>query len=113
MSTDNLDVDVLEGDLADVERGFSKAWRESYEFFRRLFSRRCRDYHAVFDTPQGRRVLTDLAGYCDAMTTPGEHTHPDGHVRSNGRRDVFVHISTQLHLTHEEVAQMAHDYAKE
>lgn len=58
--------------------------------------RRARDvanaYRAVFDTPDGRRVLADLAAYCNVNAssfTPGD---PHRTAFNEGARDTFNHV---------------------
>lgn len=56
-------------------------------------------YRAVFDTPQGRDVLLDLAKYCNVSTTSFVAGDPHQTALNEGRRDTFNHIAEMLGLT--------------
>lgn len=66
-----------------------------------LFGRQ-RTYQTVFNTPEGRAVLEDLASFCRA----DESTfHPDARIAANldGRREVWLRIQQHLHLDSEDL----------
>lgn len=55
------------------------------------------DYRAVFETPQGRRVLADLRRFCLYDATVEGHTADRTHVNI-GQRNVFLHIQRVLNV---------------
>jgi hypothetical protein len=61
-------------------------------------------YHRVFDKENRytQTVLQDLARFCRAQTST---FHPDSRVHATleGRREVWLRIAQQLHLTEEEI----------
>lgn len=61
-----------------------------------------RAYRAVFSTPEGKRVLADLARLCHAASTTSD---PDAreHSRKEGKRQVWLRIQNMLHLPDDEV----------
>ena len=56
-------------------------------------------YREVFETPQGREVLLDLAKYCNVATTSFVAGDPHQTALNEGRRDTFNHIAEMLGLT--------------
>jgi hypothetical protein len=56
-------------------------------------------YGAVFDTPQGKAVISDLAKYCNVATTSFVPGDPYQTALNEGRRDAFNHIAEMLGLT--------------
>lgn len=69
-----------------------------FDFMRR----RASAYRAVFSGPQGDIVLADLAVFCRA-TEPTFHADARLHALAEGRREVFLRIQKQLHLSDEQL----------
>lgn len=63
---------------------------------------RKRQYVECFDSPQGQKVLADLAKFCRAH---GSTFHPDSRVHAllEGRREVWDRIAGHLQLTDEQL----------
>ena len=59
-------------------------------------------YRQVFRTPNGERVLTDLAKFCRANDTT-MHADARAHAMLEGRREVWLHIQQHLQLTEDEL----------
>ncbi len=59
------------------------------------------DYAAVFNSPEGERVLRDLAVYCGLLEPSSIHDAERTHETAlyNGRRDVLMRILTKLNRT--------------
>jgi hypothetical protein len=77
-----------------------------------LVFRRKRSYHAVFDNPEGARVLTDLARFCRA----GSSTfHPDSRVSATleGRREVWLRIQQHLNLSEQDLWSLLNERMKQ
>lgn len=70
----------------------------SLDFLRR----RKQDYQAVFMSPAGQRVLTDLARYCRANESCF-HADPRIHAVAEGQRRVWLRIQQHLNLTSQEL----------
>jgi len=102
-------LDAFEGDAGAKPTLFERA----FGYFHRLFNRRQRDYRATFTTPQGKRVLTDLAGYCGVMAQAPAGTTTTDLARMQFQRDVFIHISSQLNMSQDELVELARAYAKD
>ena len=59
-------------------------------------------YKQIFDTPQGREVLEDLADFCCAYkTTYSQNKELQFHLE--GRREAFLRIANYLELTLTEI----------
>ena len=100
--------DVLDGDM-EQSRVHERMFRAALA----LFSRRRGHYRSTFRTPSGKRVLTDLAGFCGLMSTAPENATALYLARQEGQRDVFVHIANQLHMREDELVELAKSYAKD
>jgi hypothetical protein len=66
---------------------------------------RQRDYFQTFNNPVAQRVLADLAKFCRAHKSTG---NPDPYVaaRLDGRREVFLRISSHLNLSEKQMWEM-------
>lgn len=63
---------------------------------------RKRAYQRLFDTPDGKVLLVDLARFCRAHEST---FHPDARVAANldGRREVWLRIQQHLQLDSEDL----------
>jgi len=79
---------------------------------RELVFRRKRAYHAVFDNPEGERVLTDLARFCRAADST---FHPDPRIAANldGRREVWLRIQQHLNLSEQDLWSLLNERMKQ
>lgn len=79
--------------------------RELWERVKTAIGVRRVTYRQVFRTPNGERVLADLAKFCRANRTT---MHPDSraHALAEGRREVWLHIQQQLQLTEDELWEL-------
>jgi hypothetical protein len=77
-----------------------KFWR-LVEFLRL----RKRDYGLTFLTPNGQRVLSDLARFCRANETCF-NADARLHAVAEGRREVWLRIQDHLTLTSEQLATL-------
>jgi hypothetical protein len=71
-----------------------------------------RAYKDAFEGPQGERVMADLYFICNM----GESTYrgDDTQMKINeGKRQVYLHISSMLRADEEELARLAHQQATE
>ena len=62
-------------------------------------------YRQTFATPMGKRVLTDLVGYCHGRKTTFDADQRQ-HAFKEGQRDVFMRICEFINLTPEEIYQL-------
>ena len=71
-----------------------------------LIRRRKYAYSILLRTPEGQEIIQDLARFCRATTTT---FHRDPHIQAHleGRREVFLRIQNQLHLTDEQLYKLA------
>jgi hypothetical protein len=64
-------------------------------------------YKRVFDTPDGKRVLADIARFCSASSSP----HVDGDAYGThvliGRLEVYLRLRQGLEITDAEIRQHA------
>jgi hypothetical protein len=67
--------------------------------------RRQSAYRSVFSGPAGDIVLADLAVFCRA-TEPTFHADARLHALAEGRREVFLRIQKQLHLSDEQLLEL-------
>ena len=69
-----------------------------------LFKRRT-SYRRVFLTPEGEKVLHDLARFCRANTSTF-HEDPRLAAQLDGRREVWLRIQHQLKLDDDQLWQI-------
>lgn len=62
-------------------------------------------YHALFFSPGGKRVLSDLIAYCHGRKTT-YHPDPREHAFREGQRDVLMRIMEFTNLNLEEVYRL-------
>lgn len=67
--------------------------------------RRQSAYRSVFSGRAGDIVLADLAVFCRA-TTSTFHADPRVHAVAEGRREVWLRIQNQLHLSDEQLLEL-------
>jgi hypothetical protein len=83
-----------------------------------FFRRTKRSYQLCFGSPAGNDVLKDLAGFCGAAEAGLVVKSGDGSARGRpvdkartfmmlGRREVWLHIQNNLHLSSEEIYRLA------
>lgn len=60
------------------------------------------DYKMTFNSPNGKRVLEDLARFCRANETTF-HTDPRAHALLEGRREVFLRLAHHLKLSFDDL----------
>lgn len=65
-----------------------------------------RAFRLAFGSPAGQAVLADLAPFCRAAETCF-HPDPRVHAVAEGRREVWLRIQQFLHLTEEDISQLA------
>ena len=74
-----------------------------------LFLRGRREsYRRVFDSPDGKAVLADLAKFCRASVTTF-HEDPRAHALAEGRREVWLRIQNHLRLSEDDLWQLLTD----
>lgn len=64
-------------------------------------------YRTVFNSPEGRRVLSDLAAFCGAgrpVAVPGDATQT---YYNDGMRRVYLRIKAILDMTDEEMIALS------
>lgn len=66
---------------------------------------RKRAYLQTFGNPVGEQVLRDLAKFCRAHETCF-HADPRVHAALEGRREVFLRITQNMHLSTEELYRL-------
>jgi hypothetical protein len=71
----------------------------------RLRQRRA-DYHAVFTSEAGRRVLADLYRFC-LMDQPCFAGDPQATAFNEGRRRVFLRLLAILRMTENDILQLS------
>ena len=81
--------------------------RELLDRLRAAIGDRRVTYRQVFRTPNGERVLKDLAKFCRANSTT-MHPDPRMHALAEGRREVWLHVQQQLQLTEDELWELYH-----
>lgn len=69
---------------------------------RDILRTRKRDYEVTFSTPEGKRVLRDLANFCCAERTAYD-PNPQTTAFALGRQDVYLRIKRYLHLDFEDI----------
>ena len=67
-----------------------------------------RDYHSVFETEAGERVLEDLKKVC-FYNDPTIHELPHIMAYNEGSRNVILHIGTKLKLTAEIIKELENE----
>jgi hypothetical protein len=72
------------------------------EHAKQYLARRRTAYVKTFFNPMGEEVLRDLAKFCRAHETTFA-TDARAHAVAEGRREVFLRISSHLRLTDEEL----------
>jgi hypothetical protein len=65
-----------------------------------------RAYRVAFGSPAGQQVLADLAPFCRAAETCF-HGDPRIHAALEGRREVWLRIQNFVHLTEDDILQLA------
>lgn len=70
------------------------------------WSGRRADYRAVFQTPEGERVLADLARTVRFRETPLVPGAPDETAVQIGQHDVIRHILRMVHMTDDELMRI-------
>lgn len=78
---------------------------------RRFLATRKRDYEVTFSTPEGKRVLRDLARFCRANHTP-YHPEHDKMLVTLGRQEVWDRINRQINLRLDQIEDMLIDERK-
>lgn len=73
---------------------------------------RQRSYRTVFDSPQGREVLADLARFCRAHEST---FHPDPRVAAqlDGRREVWLRLQQHLEMDSEALWSLYNERMKQ
>jgi len=62
-------------------------------------------YRAIFHSPMGEEVLTDLAKFCRAHESTF-HADPRVHAVLEGRREVFLRIARHLKLDDDKLYEL-------
>ena len=63
-------------------------------------------YRALFDTPEGQRVMRDLAAYCRVGTSSFTAGDPHQTAFNEGARDVFLHVAEMAGIRPEDFPQL-------
>lgn len=74
---------------------------------------RRRAYRAVFDTPEGKKVLADLRRFCRATQPTADINNVQATYLLEGRREVWLRIATHLNLTEEDVYNLIEEHVHE
>ena len=67
-----------------------------------------KDYHTVFDSEEGQRVLEDLKQTC-FYHSPTIHEIAHVMAYNEGQRNVVIHIETKLSLTAKKLKELEND----
>ncbi len=70
---------------------------------------RRRAYKAVFNNPDGRKVLADLRRFCRATLPTADVNNVQATYLLEGRREVWLRIQAHLQLTEEDVFKLIED----
>lgn len=68
------------------------------------------NYKKTFDNPEGREVLADLRRFCRATTPTADVNNPNVTYLLEGRREVFLRISSLLQLTEDDIWSLVEHY---
>jgi hypothetical protein len=68
--------------------------------------RRRRAFLAVFESTDGEIALRHLGRYCRAQSSTFVQGEPDTTAYLQGRRDVFLEIMAQLHMSEGQLRRM-------
>ena len=64
------------------------------------------NFHAVFDTPQGKEVLSFLERACGFYQSVFDPSHPDMTLINDGKRQVVATIKTILKYSPEQISAL-------
>lgn len=64
-----------------------------------------KSYRSVFQTPEGRRVLRDLAKVCHAASTTFD-ADPREQARKEGKRQIWLRIQNMIMIPDDEVYKL-------
>ena len=67
-------------------------------------------YHKTFDNPEGKKVLADLRRFCKATVPTADVNNVNVTYLLEGRREVFLRISSLLQLTEDDIYQLTEEY---
>lgn len=71
---------------------------------------RRRAYKSTFEGPEGQKVLADLRRFCRATMPTADVDNERVTYLLEGRREVFLRISSFLNLTEEDVYRLTEEY---
>lgn len=75
--------------------------------------RRRAAYAKTFDNPEGRKVLADLKRFCRATVPTADVNNVHTTFLLEGRREVWLRISSLLSLSDEDVAGLIEEYSRD
>lgn len=86
--------------------GVREWWSKKKDAVRAFLYTRQFSYRQTFASPYGQRVLADLAQFCRAHEST---FHPDARMAAmlDGRREVFLRIQQQMHLSPDQLYELA------
>ena len=79
---------------------------------KKLLERRAA-YHKTFNNPEGEKVLADLRRFCRATLPTADVNNPNVTYLLEGRREVFLRITSLLQLTDDDIWSLVESYGDE
>lgn len=79
---------------------------------KKLLERRAA-YHKTFKNPEGEKVLADLRRFCRATLPTADVNNPNVTYLLEGRREVWLRISSLLQLTEDDIYNLIEEYTNE
>lgn len=79
---------------------------------KKLFSR-SNAYRKTFDNPEGKKVLADLRRFCHASTPTADINNVYATYLTEGRREVFLRITSHMNLTDEDLYALVEEYPED
>lgn len=70
-------------------------------------------YAKTFNNPEGKKVLADLRRFCKATVPTADVNNPNVTYLLEGRREVFLRISSFLQLTEDDVYSLIETYRED
>lgn len=77
------------------------------------FAKKQRIYKNVFSTPEGEKVLADLAIFCGQYSPTYQQGDSHDTAYKEGMRRVFLRIHSYLNRDDAEINKLINDYRKE
>lgn len=78
-----------------------------------FINKRRRAYRDTFTGPAGKQVLADLRRFCRATLPTADVSNVNSTFLLEGRREVWLRITSHLNLTDEDIHQLIEEYDDE